>query len=146
MLPVRIKLLDHATGGLPDYMTDDAVGMDLRAACWEDVTLDPGKYQTIPTGVCFELPQGIEAQVRPRSGLAAKNGVTILNSPGTIDPDYRGEVFVLLINHGDRPYRVQRGDRIAQVVFNRVEIMKPVLVSELNDTPRGGGGFGSTGR
>lgn len=133
---------------LPAYETDEAAGMDLRAAVAEDapVVLPPGERAMIPTGLTIALPRGYEAQVRPRSGLAAKYGVTCLNSPGTIDADYRGEVKVILINHGREPFVVTRGERIAQMVIAPVIQGNFEIVDRLDATDRGGGGFGSTGR
>lgn len=147
---VRIKVLrlKHADGlALPAYQSADAAGMDLVAALAvnEPVKLEPGARALIPTGLAFELPPGTEAQVRPRSGLAIKHGVTVLNSPGTIDADYRGEVSVILINHGAAVFTVSRGDRIAQIIFAPVNQAKLVAVRSLNSTARGAGGFGSTG-
>ncbi len=129
---------------LPAYKTAGASGMDLPAA--EAVTLAPGAWASVGTGLELELSQGFEGQVRPRSGLAAKHGVTLLNAPGTIDSDYRGELRVLLINHGSTPYDVQVGDRIAQLVVARVERAEIELVTSLGDTDRGDRGFGHTGR
>lgn len=148
-LPVRLRRLPHAEGlPLPSYETAHAAGMDLRAAIDEalPVMLAPGGRALIPTGLCIALPEGYEAQVRPRSGLAAKHGVTCLNTPGTIDADYRGEVKVILINHGSEPFAVQRGERIAQMIVAPVTRATWVEADTLDDTERGAGGFGSTGR
>lgn len=145
---IEIKRLPHSEGlPLPSYETEQAVGMDLRAALPEDnpMTLDPGKTAMVPTGLAMALPQGFEAQVRPRSGLAAKFGVTVLNSPGTIDSDYRGEVKVILINHGPEAFVINRGDRVAQMVIAPVTQGILQETEELPDTERGEGGFGSTG-
>jgi dUTP pyrophosphatase len=145
---VKVARLPHAEGlPLPAYQTKDAAGLDLVAAVPADrpITLAPGARALIPTGLAFELPTGTEAQVRPRSGLALKNGVTVLNSPGTIDADYRGEVLVILINHGSVPFEVGRGDRIAQMIFAPVTRASLVEVETLAVTERGAGGFGSTG-
>ena len=145
---VKIRRLQHAEGlPLPAYQTSDAAGMDLLAAVAADapVILKRGGRALVPTGLVFELPSGMEAQVRPRSGLAVKFGVTVLNSPGTIDADYRGEVSVILINHGDQPFAIQRGDRIAQLVLMPVMRAKIVESAFLTETQRGAGGFGSTG-
>ena len=131
---------------LPRYQTDLAAGMDLYAAVPADVTLSPGQQAIIPTGFAMALPAGFEAQVRSRSGLAAKNGVVVLNAPGTIDADYRGEVGVILINHGREPFVVSRGARIAQMVIAPVTVGTFVEVAELPSSVRGGGGFGSTGQ
>ena len=144
---IRIERLPHAAGlPLPAYATPGAAGMDLHAALSEPFTLPPGERALIPTGLKIALPQGYEAQVRPRSGLAAKQGVTCLNTPGTIDSDYRGEVHALLINHGAEPFEVRRGERIAQMVIARYERAVWREVEALSETERGAGGFGSTGR
>ena len=148
MTIVRILRLDHGDGlPLPAYETDQAAGMDLRAAVAEDspVVLAPGERTAIPTGLAIALPAGFEAQVRPRSGLALKAGVTALNSPGTIDADYRGEIKVILINHGAESVTFRRGDRIAQMVVAPVTRAHWLEVDGLDDTARGAGGFGSTG-
>jgi dUTP pyrophosphatase len=148
MTTVRIVRLDHGGGlPLPAYETEQAAGMDLRAAVPEDapVTLRPGERDAIPTGLAIALPAGFEAQVRPRSGLALKAGVTALNSPGTIDADYRGEIKVILINHGAEAVTFRRGDRIAQMVVAPVVQARWEEVDSLDETARGAGGFGSTG-
>ncbi len=145
---VPITRLPHADGlPLPAYETAQAAGMDLRAAVPEDtpVVLRPGDRYAVPTGLAFALPQGFEGQVRPRSGLAFKSGVTCLNSPGTIDADYRGEVKVILINHGPEDFVIRRSDRIAQLVIAPVVQGDWLEVESLDDTARGVGGFGSTG-
>ncbi len=145
---VRIMRLPHGEGlPLPAYQTDYAAGFDLVAAVPDEapLTLAPLQRALVPTGLVFELPAGFEAQVRPRSGLALKQGVTVLNGPGTIDADYRGEVKVLLINLGDAIFDVARGDRIAQVVIAPVSAVQIIAVSSTTDTERGQGGFGSTG-
>ncbi len=143
---VEIKRLPDASDlPLPAYQTAHAAGMDLCAAVTADVILTPGAKAIIPTGFSIALPPGYEAQVRPRSGLAAKNGVTVLNSPGTIDADYRGEVGVILINHGREPFTVTRGARIAQMIVAPVSSVKWKETDTLSDTDRGAGGFGSTG-
>lgn len=147
-ITVKVARLAHAGGlPLPAYQTENAAGLDLLAALPADspVTIAPGAYVFVPTGLCLELPPGTEAQVRPRSGLAAKFGVTVLNSPGTIDADYRGEVQVLLINHGVQPFEIRRGDRIAQMVIARVAQGRLTEAKALTKTKRGAGGFGSTG-
>jgi dUTP pyrophosphatase len=141
---VQIKRL-RPDAQLPRYMTDGAAGLDLAAALDAPITLAPGERKLVPTGLAMAIPPGWEGQVRPRSGLAAKFGVTCLNTPGTIDADYRGEVKVLLINHGDAPFVVQHGERIAQLVIAAVGRAELVQVDELADTQRGEGGFGSTG-
>jgi dUTP pyrophosphatase len=130
---------------LPTYATDGAAGMDLRAAIDEDLLLAPGARLAVPTGIAMALPHGFECQVRPRSGLAMSNGVTVLNSPGTIDEDYRGEVQVILVNHGSEPFVIVRGQRIAQAIFARYERIRLDEVEDLAPSDRGSGGFGSTG-
>ncbi|MGG4553184.1 dUTP diphosphatase [Paenibacillus humicus] len=131
---------------LPQKMSLQASGFDLYAAITDEVVLNPGQRTLIPTGFALAMPAGLEAQIRPRSGLAFKHGITCLNSPGTIDADYRGEVKVLLINHGDEPFTFRRGERIAQMVFQIVPEVNLVQVEELSETVRGAGGFGHTGR
>jgi dUTP pyrophosphatase len=146
---VMIRRLPHSEGlPLPAYETAGAAGMDLRAAVAEDapITLSPGERRLVPTGFSIALPQGFEAQVRPRSGLALKHGLTCLNSPGTIDSDYRGEVGVILINHGQEPFVIHRGERIAQMLIAPVTRAAWCEAEALEDTARGAGGFGSTGR
>jgi dUTP pyrophosphatase len=141
--------LPHGEGlPLPAYQSAHAAGLDLLAAVAETapLLLAPGKHALVPTGLAIALPQGFEAQVRPRSGLAAKHGVTVLNSPGTIDADYRGEIQVILINHGTEVFTIKRGERIAQMVIAPVVQAEFVAVAALSDTDRGTGGFGSTGR
>jgi dUTP pyrophosphatase len=145
---LRVLRLPHGEGlTLPAYQTEHAAGFDLVAAVTENepLMLSAGARGAVPTGLVFELPQGYEAQVRPRSGLALKHGVTVLNSPGTIDTDYRGEVQVVLINHSDEAFRIARGDRIAQVVIAPVTAVDIEEVSDVSETRRGAGGFGSTG-
>lgn len=145
---VAVARLPHAQGiPLPAYETADAAGMDLRAAVPEDepLTLRPGARFAVPTGLMMAIPRGYEGQVRPRSGLAFKSGITCLNSPGTIDADYRGEVKVILINHGAEDFVIRRGDRIAQLLIAPVEQAVWEEVESLDDTARGAGGFGSTG-
>ena len=149
MTTVRVERLPHADGlPLPAYETGGSAGMDLRAALAEGdpVSLAPGARALVPTGLRIALEPGYEAQVRPRSGLALKHGLTCLNSPGTIDSDYRGEVGVILINHGQEPFVIRRGERIAQLVIARHEQATMVEVEALDETARGTGGFGSTGR
>jgi dUTP pyrophosphatase len=146
---VEIRQLPHGKGlALPAYQSAHAAGLDLLAAVPEGspLILAPGVHALVPTGLSIALPPGYEAQVRPRSGLAAKHGVTVLNSPGTIDADYRGEIGVLLINHGTVPFSIQRGERIAQMVIAPVVQAELVTRSSLSATDRGSGGFGSTGR
>lgn len=128
---------------LPSYATPGAAGMDIRAN--EGTTIEPGCAVAVGTGLCLEIPKGYEGQVRPRSGLALRHGVTILNAPGTIDSDYRGELRVVLINHGREAFSIEPGDRIAQIVFARVEQMEIEEADELGDSERARGGFGSTG-
>ena len=130
---------------LPRRATAGSAGLDLRAAIESSVTIDPGKRALVPTGLRFAIPPGVEGQVRSRSGLAWKHGVMVLNAPGTIDSDFRGEVGVVLANLGDAPFLVSPGDRIAQIVFARFETADLELVAELDDTDRGSGGYGSTG-
>jgi dUTP pyrophosphatase len=148
MVTVRIQRLAQADGlPLPAYETADAAGMDVRAAVPETapLTLRPGARAAVPTGLRIALPPGFEAQIRPRSGLALKSGVTALNSPGTIDADYRGEIKVILINHGEEAVTIRRGDRIAQLVVSPVTRAQWHEAETLDDTARGSGGFGSTG-
>ena len=130
---------------LPSYATEDSAGMDLLAACGEDLELAPGARCLVPTGLTIALPSGFEAQVRPRSGLALKHGVTVLNSPGTVDADYRGEVRVILINHGGEPFTITHGMRIAQMVIAEARHAAWREVAVLEESARGSGGFGSTG-
>lgn len=145
MTEVKILRLPNGEGlPLPAYESEFAAGMDLRAA--EDAILPPAGRALVATGFAIALPQGFEAQVRPRSGLAAKHGVTVLNSPGTIDADYRGEVKVILINHGADAFAIKRGDRIAQMIVAPVTRVTLAEAANLSDTARGSGGFGSTGR
>ena len=148
-IAVEFQRLPHGEGlSLPAYQSAEAAGLDLFAAVAEDapITLAPGKHTLVPTGLIIALPPGYEAQVRPRSGLAAKHGVTVLNSPGTIDADYRGEIRVILINHGEEPFTICRGERIAQMVVAPVVQANFVAAASLSPTDRGAAGFGSTGR
>ena len=148
MSEVKVKLLplEHAVGlQLPTYATEQSAGMDLSAALTEAIELGPGDRALIPTGLSIALPAGYEAQIRPRSGLAVKNGVTVLNSPGTIDADYRGEIKVILINHGQVPFTIERGMRIAQMVVEKYETVGWEVTDSLEESERGEGGFGSTG-
>lgn len=142
-VPVQ-RLTGHEDLPLPRYMTPKAAGMDICAALKGDLILNPGERAMIPTGIALALPDGYEAQLRPRSGLAWKEGVTLLNSPGTIDADYRGEVAVILINHGRKPLLIKRGDRIAQLVVGPVCRVSWQEQESLDETARGGGGFGHT--
>ena len=148
-IQVDIRQLPHGAGlPLPAYQSAHAAGLDLLAAVPESapLVLAPGRHAMVPTALAIALPEGFEAQVRPRSGLAAKHGVTVLNSPGTIDADYRGEIQVILINHGTGPFTIRRGERIAQMVIAPVVQAKLAPAATLSETNRGGGGFGSTGR
>ncbi|KMQ50682.1 Deoxyuridine 5'-triphosphate nucleotidohydrolase [Chitinispirillum alkaliphilum] len=143
---ISVKRLDHAaTLPLPCRMTKGSSGCDISAAINDEITLEPGSRALIPTGLCFNIPQGYEIQVRPRSGLAYKYGITVLNAPGTIDSDYRGEVKVILANLGEAPFVVRRGDRIAQLVAARVMDIEYEEESYIPETTRGSGGFGHTG-
>jgi dUTP pyrophosphatase len=148
-IKVDVQQLPHAEGlGLPAYQSSQAAGLDLLAAVPEQtpLVLAAGQHAMVPTGLVIALPEGFEAQVRPRSGLAARHGITVLNSPGTVDADYRGEINVLLVNLGDAPFTIRRGERIAQMIVapvTRVELARAVSLSA---TSRGSGGFGSTGR
>ena len=148
MSEVKVKLLplEHAVGlQLPTYATEQSAGLELSAALEEALELGPGDRALIPTGLSIALPAGYEAQIRPRSGLAVKNRITVLNSPGTIDADYRGEIKVILINHGQEPFTIERGMRIAQMVVERYEKVGWEVVESLEESDRGEGGFGSTG-
>lgn len=142
---MNINIINRSTNDLPKYETDGAAGMDLRANLSETIDLKPLERKLVPTGLFIELPQGYEAQVRPRSGLAYKKGITVLNSPGTIDADYRGEIGVLLINLSNDIFKIEHGERIAQLVIAKHEQPTLIDVKELSDTTRGAGGFGSTG-
>tara|TARA_B100001564_G_C20569478_1_gene637641 strand:+ start:396 stop:851 length:456 start_codon:yes stop_codon:yes gene_type:complete len=146
MTIINVKQLDNAKGlALPEYATQQSAGLDLTAAIDDDITLEAGEFKLIKTGLAIALPKGFEAQVRPRSGLALKHGVTVLNTPGTIDADYRGEIGVILINHSKESFTITRGMRIAQMIVAPVEQAKLTLVIDLDETDRGEGGFGSTG-
>ncbi len=142
---VKIKIVNRGSQQLPAYATTESAGMDLRANITEPIVLHPLERRIIPTGLYIALPQGYEAQVRPRSGLAFKHGITVLNSPGTIDSDYRGELGVLLVNLSNEDFTVEAGERIAQMVIARHEQGEFVEVEELDDTERGAGGYGHTG-
>jgi dUTP pyrophosphatase len=145
-LRVALKIWDHAKDlPVPAYATAQAAGMDVVAAIDAPMTMNPGDIAMVPTGISIALPAGYECQVRPRSGLAAKNGVTVLNAPGTVDADYRGEIKAILINHGKAPFVIERGMRIAQIVIARYEQAQWAICAELDETSRGAGGFGSTG-
>lgn len=148
MIKVKVKRLRSSQRGdipLPQYMTDHSAGLDLFADLEEDIIIQPGERRLIPTGIALALPEGYEGQVRPRSGLALKDGITLLNSPGTIDADYRGEIGVLLINLGQQPFKIKRGERIAQLVIAPVCRASLEWVTELDETTRNKGGFGHTG-
>ncbi len=142
---IFVKRLDNGDLPLPRYMTESSAGMDIFAAVDGETTLLPGDRALIPTGIAVALPVGYEAQIRPRSGLAMKAGITLLNSPGTIDADYRGEIKILLINHGLESFTVKRGDRIAQMVINEICRASWEVTEDLEETVRGSGGFGHTG-
>ena len=142
----RIRPQENSDLPAPRYMTEKSSGMDLYAAVDEEIVLKPGQRRLISTGIAISVPEGYEAQVRPRSGLALRNGITLANAPGTIDADYRGEIGVILINHGEAPFPVKRGDRIAQLVVVPVARAELEWAEDLDDTPRSGGGFGHTGK
>ncbi|PLX16225.1 MAG: dUTP diphosphatase [Candidatus Muiribacterium halophilum] len=144
-MKVKVSLKTNDKKYLPQRMSQHAAGSDLVACLEKSIEIDPGTVKIIPTGISIEVPQGYEAQVRPRSGLAFKHGITVLNTPGTIDADYRGEVKVILINHGEEAFLIEDGMRIAQLIINKVEIPEFELSEELSDTKRGSGGFGHTG-
>lgn len=141
----KIRIINRGSQQLPAYATPQSAGMDLRANIEDPITLRPLERCIVPTGLYIALPEGYEAQVRPRSGLALKHGITVLNSPGTIDSDYRGEIGVLLINLSDTPFVINAGERIAQMVVTRHEQAELIEVEELDDTERGAGGYGHTG-
>lgn len=145
MNSVDIKIITSKGAIVPCYKTEGAAGADVCAFINDKIVIEKGKRAIIPTGLFFEIPQGYEIQVRPRSGLAAKNGVTVLNTPGTIDSDYRGELKVILINLGDEEFEIQNGDRIAQIIVAPVTVGKFIQSESLSSTERGSGGFGSTG-
>ena len=143
---MQVRVINHSKHPLPKYETTDSAGMDLRASLEDTRTLMPGDRTMVPTGLFLELPKGFEAQIRPRSGLAIKHGITVLNSPGTIDADYRGELKVLLINHGDEEFEINDGERIAQMLISRHETINWDPVEALTQSARGEGGFGSSGQ
>ena len=145
MHSIQISIVNKSTNPLPSYATAGSAGMDIRANLTEAVTLQPLQRNLIPTGLFIELPEGYEAQIRPRSGLALKQGITCLNSPGTVDADYRGEIKIILINLSNEVQYINHGDRIAQMVITKAEIAVLLLVEELNESLRGQGGFGHTG-
>lgn len=142
---MKVKIINKSNNPTPTYETSLSAGMDLRAYVEEPITLNPGERKLIKTGLHIELPEGYEAQVRPRSGLAFKKGITVLNSPGTIDADYRGDIGVILINHSNEEFVVKSGDRIAQLVISKFEKVDWETSDEINSTSRGDSGFGSTG-
>lgn len=142
---VKIKKLDNFASNLPEYATEHSAGMDLMAANEQPITIKVGEIQLIPTGIAIALPEFFEAQIRPRSGLAAKHGITVANSPGTIDADYRGEIKVILINLGKEDFIIEKGRRIAQMIISRYERILWKESDMLEDSARGSGGFGSTG-
>ena len=143
---VIIKTVNQSGNELPNYATDGAAGMDIRAHLTGPVTLNPLERKLIPSGIFMEIPEGYEIQIRPRSGLALKNGITCLNTPGTIDSDYRGELKILLINLSNEPQVISNNDRIAQLILAKVEKAEILLVQQLNETERSSGGFGHTGK
>ncbi len=143
---MKVKIVNHSKHALPEYQTPLSAGLDIRANLEESVTLRPLERAMIPTGLFVELPEGCEMQIRPRSGLAAKHGITVLNSPGTIDADYRGEIKVILVNLSNEPFTIESGERIAQMIVARYEQIEWQPVEELGATERGAGGFGSTGK
>jgi dUTP pyrophosphatase len=145
-LVIPITRLRHAEGlPLPHYQTEHSAGMDLYAAVEGETVIAAGTWKLVPTGISVAIPEGYEGQVRPRSGLALRNGIGLLNAPGTIDADYRGEISIILFNFSDKPFIIQRGDRIAQLIFAKVEKARFVPMDSLSDTTRGAGGFGHTG-
>ncbi len=146
MQTVSVKIINTSNNELPGYQTEHSAGMDLRAYLTEAITLPPGQRKLIPTGLFIELPEGYEAQIRPRSGLALKHGITVLNSPGTVDADYRGEIMVLLINLSDVPFAIENGERVAQMIVSPYQQVRWQTVDALADTRRGAGGYGSTGK
>ena len=143
---LKVRVVNKSNNALPKYETLGSAGLDLRANLTDNVIIPVGKHLLVSTGLFIQLPNGYEAQIRPRSGLAAKFGITVLNSPGTIDADYRGEIAVNLINLGDKDFEISNGDRIAQMVINKIEQISFESVLFLDETERGTGGFGSTGR
>lgn len=142
---MNVKIVNRSKNPLPEYSTGSSAGMDLRANLDEAVNLKPLERRLIPTGLFMELPEGYEAQIRPRSGLAIKKGISVLNTPGTIDADYRGEIGIILVNLSDETFVVEHGERICQMVINKVETISWNLVENLEDSARGDGGFGHTG-
>lgn len=145
-MDMNIKIINKSNNELPKYETKQSAGVDLRAFLTEEIVLKPLKRVLVPTGIYIELPVGYEAQIRPRSGLAYKYGITVLNTPGTIDADYRGEIKVILVNLSDEIFTIKSGERICQMVINKHEKVEFELVEQLNETQRGEGGFGHTGK
>lgn len=143
---VKVRIVNKSRHQLPEYSTEFSAGIDLRASLDQAVVLDPGKRVLVPTGLFIELPRNYEAQIRPRSGLALKKGISILNTPGTIDSDYRGEIGIILINLSSEPFIIEDGERICQIVIARHETIEWIETDNLNDTERGSGGFGHTGQ
>jgi dUTP pyrophosphatase len=143
---MKIKTVNISENRLPEYSTIHSAGMDIRACLAESVTIMPLKRMLIRTGLFIQLPEGYEAQIRPRSGLALKNGITVLNTPGTIDADYRGEIGIIIVNLSDEPFVVNNGDRIAQMIISKYERAEMIQVERLDSTERGEGGFGHTGK
>lgn len=143
---MKVKIVNHSKHPLPSYSTALSAGMDIRANLEAPVELQPGERKLIPTGLFIALPRGYEAQIRPRSGLALKSGISLVNTPGTIDADYRGEIGIILINHSGNPFTVHDGDRICQMVINKYETIEWESSDSLDDTDRGKGGFGHTGK
>lgn len=143
---MKVKVINRSNHALPEYKTTGSAGLDLRASLEEEIQIDPLERVLVPTGLFIELPLGYEAQVRPRSGLAAKHGITVANAPGTIDSDYRGEIKVILINLSNESFQIQDGDRIAQMIISKHEIIEWEKTTSLEDSVRGEGGFGHTGK
>jgi dUTP pyrophosphatase len=143
---MKVKIINTSSNSLPEYQTLFSAGMDLKANNEEDIIISPLQRVMVPTGLFIEIPEGYEAQIRPRSGLAAKNGVTVLNSPGTIDADYRGEIRVILVNLSNDVFTIKKGERICQMVIAKHERAEWIEVEEISQTERGQGGFGSTGK
>ena len=143
---MKVKVVNSSAFALPEYQTPLSAGLDIRANLSESITLSPLERAMVPTGLFVELPEGYEMQIRPRSGLAAKHGITVLNSPGTIDADYRGEIKVILVNLSNIPFTIEPGERIAQMIVARYEQVEWQVVESLSETERGAGGFGSTGK
>lgn len=144
--PISVSVINESGNPLPEYQTQHAAGLDLMANLEEEVSLQPGERKLIGTGLKLAIPEGFEAQIRPRSGLALKHGITVLNSPGTIDSDYRGEIKVLLINHGQEPFSIKHGERIAQLILAKYSQISWEIVEKLPETARGESGYGSTGK